>query len=504
LNVPPARSSPPSAGSGSPSLQLDITSPPNKSRKDLIPHKKSFVQAPHAAQRGTSEESEEDDVVELQLPKAASKKIRAKKTAESEDDKEADPDYNPDESEEIEEEESSEGTDSASSSSSESSTRSSDSSSKRKKPSSSKSEKSEKSKKRKRKSGGGSRKTTTAAREKSLEAKAQTREEQMQVSETIQKEVLEKEQESKGFTYLDVEQRALELKRDHFVGVKEVFVPRMYRAPQSMQIREYMTEHALSLAAKLEENRFPDLPDPYVVPVFLTDQGKENVSHLTSKYIDQFWENRKNWQHFNNKTHFDALAGGLYDQGHVKENTEMSWPTLETRRKFPASKHDIIYYLVVGGNHGIGAIKLFLEKKGKTVWHPNLLFRTSKLYVDLTDDKARAVGRLSADAAENVWGTDVFSKVRSFFFLTFSIFRPFCLILNMITTMILVIGTIPTFFFCFDLFNFFSFRIHVFQIHKKKVGIVPTTAITFVIHFTSNFSSFFMLILFLSQKNKSE
>ena len=216
----------------------------------------------------------------------------------------------------------------------------------------------------------------------------------------------------KGFELADEEKFALEVKGEHLAAVKAIFVPRIYRAPKEMQYRiQWMEEHTLALKAKLCKNRFPDIPDAYLIPVKLTKQGKVNIAKLGKAYIEDFWNDRGNWTQFTSKQQFEQQAAGLYDETEVNANTDMKWPLASVKQQFPGSIHEDIYYLVIGGNHGIAAVKMFLEEKGRDAWHPNLLFRNSKLYINVSDKLAVKIGKLSSDAAENVWGTDVYVKV---------------------------------------------------------------------------------------------
>ena len=250
---------------------------------------------------------------------------------------------------------------------------------------------------------------TSSARANSLASRSLDRETREKMAESLQTAAMEAE--SKQDTGLTVnEEKLLQVRTNNEVGKFEIYIDRLYRAKTSWQNRPINRAHFQSLMGKLKENRFLNLPPAYVFPVMLSAKGKERIGMLTKKFADPFWENEENYVHFKSVLEFQNATQGLIPERGVTTNTQLAWPTEEVRRSYPAAKHNDIYYLVIGGNHGIMAIKQSLLQNPK-IAHPFVCFKACIVYVNLDKKLAHFLGDVSQKAGQGHWKEDDFNKV---------------------------------------------------------------------------------------------
>eukprot|EP00808_Paulinella_micropora_P003197 g20988.t1 len=166
-----------------------------------------------------------------------------------------------------------------------------------------------------------------------------------------------------------------------------------------------------SLVGKIKENRFENLPPAYVYPVMLTAKGKQSIGLIDEdKFVQPFWNDPLNYTQFSTIQQFQEATAGLIPERKVTENTQLAWPTDEVKRTYSNAKHQDVYYLVLGGNHGIAALKEALATDPKFT-HPLLCFKSCLVYVNLTKLDAHAVGSISQKTAMHHWKEDDFATV---------------------------------------------------------------------------------------------
>jgi len=359
---------------------LPRKSPSSRKGRDSLPSKPGTT---------ITEEKEDDDVEEIE-PFRRSQKEKDDSDASNPKDK----DYEPEESDEDEE------------------TDSDAEKPKKKKKDKKKKKKVKKGKQPKKKGGKGSKKKgqTSKARDAASQAAVERADALDELSEKVQ-EMVQEESRVEGTSA--AEQFMLEVDRVNLVGKYEVPLKRMFRAKRILQQRDVTPQYVAQIEAKLLHNRFSHTPDIYALPVRLTTEGMRRRDNLGVVISDSFFEDDTNYFVYKTKEAFYHDAGGLYPDGSVVESDSMEWPNKKVDQKFPNSKHDLIYYLLIGGSHGVAAIKsLLVHHPGKA--HTKLLFRTAKLYVGLDETRILRIGKESNDALQTRMKQSFWQQVAHF------------------------------------------------------------------------------------------
>jgi len=231
---------------------------------------------------------------------------------------------------------------------------------------------------------------TQSARRAANEVALARQDEAEEFAEHMQHAALGQTQLQKRFHVTEEERFLLKLKQEHKVRKFDLPIERMYRAPLWLQQRPEDDQYVDQIKEMLSYNRFSHVPDIYVVAVKLTPRGKkmrENTWPLT----DDFFSQGGHWEQFQSKDIFLTQAKGLFEDGQVKEDDPIDWPNPKVMAENPNSKHDEIYYLVIGGNHGVAAIKKHIMELPDQK-HANLMFRTAQVYINVTPHQIRMLG----------------------------------------------------------------------------------------------------------------
>eukprot|EP00808_Paulinella_micropora_P021971 g8701.t1 len=251
---------------------------------------------------------------------------------------------------------------------------------------------------------------TSNARARSLASRADERDNRDTIAVNIQQKTIESERKQ-GESLTELEKTYLRIRQNHEVGKFEIFYKRLFRASPAWQTRPLNSNQVKSLLGKIKENRFENLPPAYVYPVMLTAKGKQSIGLIDEdKFVQSFRNDPLNYAQFSPIQQFQEATAGLIPEHKVTENTQLAWPTDEVKRTYSNAKHQDVYYLVLGGNHGIAALKEALATDPKLA-HPLLCFKSCLVYVNLTKLDAHAVGSISQKAAMHHWKEDDFATV---------------------------------------------------------------------------------------------
>jgi len=231
---------------------------------------------------------------------------------------------------------------------------------------------------------------TQSARQAANEVALARQDEAEEFAEHMQHAALAQTQLQKRYHVTEEERFLLKLKQEHKVRKFDLPIERMYRAPLWLQQRPEDDQYVDQLKEMLFYNRFSHVPDIYVVAVKLSARGKK-ARETTWPLHDEFFSNKENWEQFQSKDIFLTQARGLFEDGQVKEDDPIEWPNPKVMAENPNSKHDEIYYLVIGGNHGVAAIKKHIMELPDQK-HANLMFRTAQVYINVTPHQIRMLG----------------------------------------------------------------------------------------------------------------
>eukprot|EP00808_Paulinella_micropora_P008480 g19492.t1 len=251
---------------------------------------------------------------------------------------------------------------------------------------------------------------TSNACARSLASRADERDNRDTIAVNIQQKTIQSERKQGEFL-TELEKTHLRIRMNHEVGKFEIFYKRLFRASPAWQTRPLNSNQVKSLVGKIKENLFENLRPAYLYPVMLTAKGKQSIGLIDEeKFVQPFWNDLLNYTQFSTIQQFQEATAGLIPERKVAENTQLAWPTDEVKRTYSNAKHQDVYYLVLGGSHGIAALKEALATDPKLA-HPLLCFKSCLVYVNLIKLDAHAMGSISQKRAMHHWKEDDFAKV---------------------------------------------------------------------------------------------